>query len=191
MHFSEDDGGRDGLVFAETSWQRRRLRGSRDSGFAASLCLASHLCLLYYFFFPVLFFIIIISPRVCETEKCLLNCCAAPWLWSCMSTLWAPISATMTGTWLNDWHPAPMLLTSLSLLYLLTCNVSVPKTSIGIVKRFIHRVALTLNEQHFIEAANTTLSLTQQAACLKASINFSIQYGAFRSYRMLSVVQCA
>lgn len=43
--------------------------------------------------------------RVLETQRCLQKCCASPWLWSCTSTLWAQISATMTGTWTNEWHP--------------------------------------------------------------------------------------
>lgn len=72
------------------------------SRFASFVVLLFFLFFLFFSFFPI-----IISPRVCETEKCLQNCCAAPWLWSCMSTLWAPISATMTGTCVNEWHPAP------------------------------------------------------------------------------------
>lgn len=75
------------------------------SRFAASPCLALHLY--YFFLFIYLFFLVFIPPRVLERERCLQNCCAAPWLWSCMSTLWAPISATMTGTWVNEWHLAP------------------------------------------------------------------------------------
>ena len=70
---------------------------------ATSLCLALQLSL-FFSCFSIIFFI---STRVSETEKCLQNCCAAPWLWSCMSTLWAPISATMTGTLVIEWHQAP------------------------------------------------------------------------------------
>lgn len=73
------------LVFAETSSQRRGLRENRDRIW--SLCAA--------FSFSFLLFVF-----VCE--KWLQNWCAAPWLWSSMSTLWAPISATMTGTSMND-----------------------------------------------------------------------------------------
>lgn len=66
----------------------------------ASLLFCIDLLFLFLFF-------VFIPPRVLERERCLQNCCAAPWLWSCMSTLWAPISATMTGTWVNEWHLAP------------------------------------------------------------------------------------
>lgn len=100
-------GGENGLVFAETSWQRRGLRGTRNQD---SLLLCVSLCIFLIFFifshFPVcLVLFLLVFPRARARQKCLQNCCAAPWLWSCMSTLWAPISATMTGTWVNEWHP--------------------------------------------------------------------------------------
>lgn len=86
-----------GLVFAETSWQKTRTeRGDRDRDSPPRF--ASLFCLFVCFLFLLLLF-----PCVWARQKCLLNCCAAPWLWSCTSTLWAPISATMTGTqWMND-----------------------------------------------------------------------------------------
>lgn len=81
--------------------------GTEDRDSAASPCLALHLCWFILFYLFTFLFVCFVSLRSPERERCLLNCCAAPWLWSCMSTLWAPISATMTGiTWFNEWHPA-------------------------------------------------------------------------------------
>lgn len=118
VHFGADDGGGNGLVFTETSWQRRGLRGNRGSGFGC-FSLSRFASLLIYFILFIYFFLCLFSfPCARRRERCLQNCCAAPWLWSCMSTLWAPISATMTGiTWFNEWHPArcSVLLFSLSL----------------------------------------------------------------------------
>lgn len=94
-------------------------------------------------FIFLLFFLFLFSCYfLCGTEKCLQNCCAAPWLWSCMSTLWAPISATMTGTtgWMNDIQPH--VITS---LHVLTCTWSVLDSSRAVMMGFIHHCISNTN----------------------------------------------
>ena len=52
VHFSEeDDGGGAGLVFAETSWQRRGLKREIGDSLLPSLCLASHLFCFDFIYF--------------------------------------------------------------------------------------------------------------------------------------------
>ena len=133
-----------------------------DRGLAAAFSLSRFASLLFWFYLFHFLNIIIIfyffsllpphPPRVCETEKCSQNCCAAPWLWSCMSTLWAPISATMTGTCWDEWMRSspPVLLTPLSPLCVsdpLYTTAWHHRPALSFVHSFIYLDAVTLNEQ--------------------------------------------
>lgn len=60
---------------------------------------------LSYFMYLFELFFGLLPSRVSWKQRCLQKRFASPWLWSCMSTLWGQISATMTGTWTNEWHP--------------------------------------------------------------------------------------
>lgn len=88
------------LVFTVTSWQRRGLRGNARRDFRRTLWLD----IFTFSFIYLTFFELVPLLRVSETQRCLQKCCASPRLWSCTSTLWAQISATMTGTWVPSRH---------------------------------------------------------------------------------------
>lgn len=60
MHFGADDGGGNGLVFTETSWQRRGLRGNRGSGFGC-FSLSRLASLLIYFSLFIYSFVCLFS----------------------------------------------------------------------------------------------------------------------------------
>lgn len=97
-------GGENGLVFAETSWQRRGLRGTRNRD---SLLLCVSLCIFLIFFiffsFPSLFsFVFVsISPRACEAEMFAELLCGAVALVLYVNTLGADFC--YDDRYLSEW----------------------------------------------------------------------------------------